>query len=351
MSGRTGVSTRQGSALHGVLIVDCSLGNEDSIDRVSLLICRLLGGAGAHVVRVSQTMDHVESDEACRARHGGHGPWELVGAEERARALADADVVLVRSETPLPWCSGDADRQLSSEIPDSAVVVVLDEGEFVDRRLPVRSHELVAQAVAGVVFEHVAGRPAYNGIQLGTYGAAMNAATAIVAALIERMETGAGQQLRVARWAGAVSFMGMVWSDDSDNKSSAHGSIPVGADVPLFECADGEYVCLSSSPRCPNPLEVLTDLLELDVDPEALRGTRRYDDLTNYFYNYEVLAPGFRQLSSVVIVDRLRAADFAVEIVRPPGAAWYIPDVIQSGLLSCCPGCGTEYVGVPVEGF
>lgn len=307
---------------------------------MSDIICRLLASAGARVVRFREPTSAVgnEDDAQCKAHHR-HGDWWLTDVLARIELAACADVILVR----------DVDM-IEDSASLAAVVLVIDEGDFVDRRLPVRSHELVAQAATGAVFEHIPDRPAYNGLQFGTYGAAINAATGIVASLTERIDTGVGQRLTVSLCRGVVSYMGIVWSDFSHSEETPSVPIPVGADVPLFRCADGERICLSSSPRCPNPLEVLVRLLELHVSPDALRGTRSPDDLINYYYNYGLLSQGFQKFSSVEIVNRLRNADFAVEIVKPPGHAWDAPDVIGSGVFETCAACNAQYVGFPIEG-
>ena len=337
---------RQGSALDDIVVVDCSATGSESADGVSRIMCRLLRGAGAHVLRIRPDADRARRDATraesrCRIDRG-HGEWTLAQAGERAGLLASADVVLVRGDGPVDAIDA---------IADQAVVVVIDEGDLVDDALPVRSHELVAQAATGTVFEYLPGRAAYTGFQAATYGAAINAATAVAAALVERLTTGRGQRLRVSMAAGAVAFMAMVWVDAPGTGRDVPGPIPVGADVPSYECADGAYVCISSSPRCPNSLELLTELLGLDVDPESLRGTRRVDDLAGYFYNRPVLARGFKRFPSAEIVDRLQRADFAVEIVRPPAGAWQTPEVIHSGLLTTCPDCGAEYAGAPIAGI
>ena len=321
----------QRAALEGILVVDCPPPGPDPADDIALVLCQLLSGARAQVVRFLEDSGAVDAD--CRTRRG-HGRWRVPREDERDALLSAADVVLVRGGATLLG------------VPSSAVIVDIDEGDLVDHALPVRSHELVAQAVTGAVFEHVQGRPAVNGMRFGLYGAAINGATAVVAALIDRLDSGAGQRLRLSRCLGVVGFMGMVWGETADGGAKGHGPIPVGADVPLFACADGEYVCLSSSPRCPNPLAVLREILELEIPAESLRGTRDPGDLVNYYYNYDVVAAAFRRFPSAEVVARLRAADFAVERVRTPFDGRHAAEAIRRGSVSRCADCGAEYVDV-----
>ena len=262
--------------------------------------------------------------------------------------LARADVVLINGEEPSP--------QLSERV----VIVVIDEESFVSLGLPARAHELVAQTVTGAVFEHIPGRPAINGMMFGTYGAAINAATAVVAALIDRLSSGLGQRVHVSMSGGVVAFMGVVWSEfTADDRT--HGFAPVGADFPLFRCADGQYLCITTGParltaasaasEAPQSgLELLKEALELDVDVAELRGTRRADDLQRYYVNYDVIAEGFARFGSAEILERLRDADFSIELVRPPGGAWSTAEVADFGPISTCP-CGAQHVGIPIEGL
>lgn len=334
------MTRRQGSALDDTVVVDLSMTGSETADTMPRILCQLLSGAGALVIRVAApvTPDKEPDRPSCPA-HPAHGEPVLFDQGNGDDPLSRADVVIVR------------DVDAIADVADSVVVVVIDEGDLVDSHLPIRSHELVAQTVTGAVLEHIPGRPAYNGMQLGTYGSAINAATAVVAALIERLGTGLGQRITVSLSMGVIGYMGLAWSGVNNRDEAAERAIPVGADVPLFKCSDGEYICLSSSPRCPNPLVILKDLLELDVHPDALRGSRSTDDLTNYYYNYDAMAEGFQRVSSVDILDQLRRADFAAEIVRPPGHAWVMEDVIESRLVETCPHCHAEFVGFPIEGI
>lgn len=297
------------------------------------MICQLLAGAGAQVLRAPANRGASEHPSPCDTA-AGHGAWSLADdATLEVRATA-ADVVLRSDGGPSP----------GGRAPDSAVVVTI-EADSRDAALPHRSHELVAQVVSGAVFEHMPNRPSYVGTRLGRYGAGINTATAIVSALIARLESGLGTRLFVSRSSGAKAFMTMT------RAASDGAPIPVGADVPLFQCADDRYVCLSTSPRATDPLALLAEALELDIDPQRLRGTRDDQDLSRYYYNSDVLEPAFGRVDSAEIISRLQAADFAVELVRPPVEVWDTDDVAGGGLLECCDQCGNQYVGMPIEGL
>ena len=334
------MAVRNSSSLEDIVVVDDSSDTGSSSITVAGLICRLLAGAGADVVRLRAVTG------PCGIPHADLPAGLKV---DRVGALARADVVLTDD--------GDA---MPSDILERAVVVVINDGGVDGHQMPTQVHELVAQTVTGAVFEHIPGRPAFNGMLLGTYGAAINAATAVVAALLDRLSSGLGQRLDVSLTAGVVGFMGTVWSEFVVGDSK-HGFAPIGADFPLYRCADGQYVCVTPGPARrhldvaadagrPTGLELLREALDLDVDAAALRGTRREDDLSRYYVNSDAIAEGFARVSSADIVKRLRAVDMSVEIVRPPGDAWDLPEVAARGLISKC-HCGVEHIGFPIEGL
>lgn len=325
---------RNGTSLQDVRVVDLSACADEATDELSRVVCGLLSDAGATVVRLrSAGEDQEQNPRICRARFG-HGRWSPADEADLSQLVREADVILSRRAEPFP----DA-------VPDSAVFAVIEEVEFAGPGMPSGAHELIAQALTGAVHEMIPGRAAYIGFRFGTYAAAINLATAVVAALIERLDTGSGRRLEVSLSRGVVASMSLLWSGTGDGTPSA---APVGANIPLFECADGEFVCFSPSPREPRFLTALANALGIDGPPEDLRGTQECNDLLRYYFNVDRLAPAFRRLSSPDVIDRLRRFDVPAEIVKQPGAAWDRPDVAGSGLLAVCPRCGVEYVGSPI---
>lgn len=341
------IGVERGTSLADVLVVDMAPDWGDGSAGIAALLRQLLAGAGARVIRAEDRSGETRSSPPYPHVHG-EPPVEDVTEPELPRLVESADVVLMRL---VGEPSSDEPTSVAAQrVSPRAIVVVIEDDDLGVLDQPRCGHELIVQAATGVVFEHIPGRAAFNGMRLGTYAAAMNAAVAVVAALIERMSSGVGQRLHVSMASGAVAAMTVVWPELAESVGSPQAAVPVGADFPLYRCADGEYVCVAGAPRSANSMELLRDILELDADVSEMRGDRgEGGDMRNFYVNYELLASGFRKFSSVEIFHRLRDADFSAEIVRPPSAFWDSPDVEQRGLIETC-SCGVKHVGLPIVG-
>lgn len=328
--------------LDGIYIVDLSTPAEGH-GRVGVadLICRLLTAAGAQVERP-------------RTKNGlcGHPHPDLLERIGRHNELLDAspDVLLVDDDSP------------RYERDDTTVVVELGESVFTRRGWPARSHEMAAQANTGVVWEQSPDRPEFNGMHLATHGAAVNGATAIVAALIDRLDSGRGQRLRVSTTAAAITSMSMVWSawtHDGIREEFA----PVGAKYPTFRCADGRYIILALGPgrhAAPSPdgtrqtsVQLLAEAIGYSGNISSLKGTSSPFDLSHYYMNVDLISEYIARIPSEVILQRLRRADLAAELVREPGAVFHddarAHDTMAPPVTTCT--CGAQYLAVPIEGF
>lgn len=139
-------------------------------------------------------------------------------------------------------------------------------------------HDLNFVATAGVL-ELLGG--AVPGIQLADVGAALLAATAVVAALLDRHRTGRGRRLEQPLVSGALPFMAWAWADAAAGGGGAGEGVLSGR-VPgyrTYECADGTEVAVGAlEPKFWVGLCELLGVPELagaglDTGPDGLRAT------------------------------------------------------------------------------
>jgi len=111
-------------------------------------------------------------------------------------------------------------------------------------------YEPLVLARTGVMAEgqRSGGEPVYPGVPIGSIGAGLLAVIGIMAALVEREDTGLGQHVDTSIFDGTLAFMNMFW-EDLEHLPGERGQpdfpvIPVNRRlfVGSFECADGEYL-------------------------------------------------------------------------------------------------------------
>jgi formyl-CoA transferase/CoA:oxalate CoA-transferase len=111
-----------------------------------------------------------------------------------------------------------------------------------DRDRP--GYESLVAARIGVMAQG-AGDPVYPGVPIGSTGAGLLAVIGILAALLEREDTGIGQHVDTSIADGVLAFMNMMWEDlerlpDSPTGAALRPSrrLLVGS----MRCGDGEYL-------------------------------------------------------------------------------------------------------------
>ncbi len=110
--------------------------------------------------------------------------------------------------------------------------------------------EPLVLARSGVMAEgqRSGGEPVYPGVPIGSIGAGLLAVIGIMAALVEREDTGLGQHVDTSVFDGTLAFMNMFW-EELEHLPGERGQpefpvIPANRRlfVGSFECADGEYL-------------------------------------------------------------------------------------------------------------
>jgi len=231
-------------ALDGIRVVDLSWG------RAGPLATGQLADHGAEVIRVEPPGGDPYRTMVARAAYD-RGKRSVVldlgrsrGRDLLQRLLADADV-LVESFQP-----GVADRlglgfgDLHRRYPRLVYCSISAYGQDgPDRDRP--GYESLVAARIGVMAQGSGGDPVYPGVPIASTGAGLLAVIGIMAALIEREDTGIGQHVDTSMADGALAFMNMMWEDLERLPDSPAGAalrpsrrLLVGS----MRCGDGEYL-------------------------------------------------------------------------------------------------------------
>ncbi|WP_026927041.1 CoA transferase [Granulicoccus phenolivorans] len=285
--------------------------------------CRLLAGAGARILRVSDPTDDAVLARYPALRHWWDG-WETL-TPEQAR-VAGADVVLTGGETIV--------GALEHEVPSDPGQVVIEVAAYVPGTTDqTPADDLLVQARTGFVFEQFADRPTQIAFGSTLYGAGLLATLAAWAGLLQRRRTGAGALARVSLQQGQALFWPHLWMSAQRPTPDFDKVPPLDVRHLIFRCRDGRYVQFVMG--VPGAVAKVHRALEIpgEVDPadrgvpDASRGA------DSYFGDRPLLAEYVARLDSDVVVARLKAAGIAAEPVLAPGAALQDPQVRQQGLV------------------
>ncbi|MFI5040463.1 MAG: CaiB/BaiF CoA transferase family protein [Acidimicrobiales bacterium] len=231
--------------LEGVMVVDLSWG------RPGPMATGLLADHGATVVRVEPPGGDPYRTFVSRAAYD-RGKRSLIldlrspdGMEAIHRLLESADVVVES------WQPGVADGlglgydTLHQRYPRLVYCSISGYGLDGSRRDRPGYESLVAARIGIMSLAGQGGDPAYPGVPIGGIGAGFLAVIGIMAALVDREDTGLGQRVDTSVYDGALSFLNMFW-EGLENLPEAAGQpgIPSGRRllVGSMLCGDGEYL-------------------------------------------------------------------------------------------------------------
>jgi len=171
------------------------------------------------------------------------------GREVLDRLLDDADVLVESFRPTVADRLGIGYEDLHARHPRLVYCSISGYGRTgADRDRP--GYESLVLARAGVMAEGQGGGgdPTYPAVPIGTIGAGLLAVIGIMAALVEREDTGLGQHVDTSIFDGTLSFMNMFW-EELENLPDGRGQpdfpvIPTNRRlfVGSFECSDGEYL-------------------------------------------------------------------------------------------------------------
>jgi crotonobetainyl-CoA:carnitine CoA-transferase CaiB-like acyl-CoA transferase len=236
-------------ALHDVKVVDLSWG------RAGPFATGQMADHGASVVRVEPPGGDPYRSMVARAAYD-RGKRSMVidlgrtrGREVLRRLLDDADVLVESFQPTVADELGIGYEALHARYPRLVYCSISGYGQHgADRDRP--GYESLVSARSGVMAEgqRSEGGPVYPGVPIAGIGAGLLAVIGVMAALVEREDTGLGQHVDTSLFDGVLSFMNMFWEDlenlADDLGQPAFPAIPANRRlfVGSFECADGEFL-------------------------------------------------------------------------------------------------------------
>ncbi|WP_447762536.1 CoA transferase [Sphingopyxis panaciterrae] len=183
--------------------------------------------------------------------------------------------------------------------------------------------ELLVAARVGAMYEndgHRAGPIVYRYRQ-GSWAAAHLAASALLARLVMRLQTGQGGPAHTSIFQGFLSTLPLVWARNSEGPMPDPVTYPPGPRLiaqQLFQCADGDWLQIMDPTRqfdyatMPTMWDVMA---ETDVDLESEAG----------------IIDAFRRRPLASWLADLRAADIAAEPAFPMGEVLRHDDAEANG--------------------
>ena len=233
-----------GGSLDGVTVADLSWG------RAGPMATGLLADHGAAVVRVEPPGGDPYRSLVSRAAYD-RGKQSLMldlrsdqGRDALHHLLAGADV-LVESWQPgvaEAWGLGyDALHVLYPRLVYCSISAYGLDGSARDRP----GYESLVAARTGVMASAEPGAdPVYPGVPIAGIGAALLAVIGIMAALVVREDTGAGQRVDTSMLDGALSFLNMFWEQLENLPDEAYRprSPTRRFMMASMRCGDGEYL-------------------------------------------------------------------------------------------------------------
>ena len=164
--------------------------------------------------------------------------------------LAEADIAVVGWRPGVAAKAGLDYETLHRRYPALVVCSLTGYGPTgPDRDRP--GYDSLVCARLGAVSEQIerTGAPVYLSVPIASIGAAFLAVIGILAALIEREDTGRGQEVETSLVDGALAFLSMFWEqleklevNPTSRPAPGEGPSQYRLLVDTFRCQDGEYL-------------------------------------------------------------------------------------------------------------
>src|SRR6266702_4386577 len=233
--------TTSGKPLGNLSVVDFGLGLPTA------LVARMLADAGAQIRRIEPSAgDPFYELYPCYSvwrRDAQISRAETLAAATRLAAdmLAKADVLVVGGED-FPGVDWKVDvEELARSYPR---LVILEIAGYCHG--PPEAEEpavdLLVQAWSGLVHEQYSARPMVYAMPAPSYGAALQGLVGLLAALVDREQTGKGQIVRASLFEGTLSWLGHSWFMSDRSDWSMDLTVPKDVSQLMFRCADGKYL-------------------------------------------------------------------------------------------------------------
>jgi crotonobetainyl-CoA:carnitine CoA-transferase CaiB-like acyl-CoA transferase len=315
------------------------------------LVAKFLAELGATVLREGRAADEpfakvYAADAVWRAHQQRVDHNTAVNLADDA-LLARADICLLGGEDLPGLKRSTGARQVCEQFPR---LIALE----ITGYPPGLSHEgrpavdILVQSVSGLAGEQFSARPVFVGFKPSLYGAALQAIAGVLAALIEREGSGRGQAVFTSLFEGALCWCAGLWCDVE--RATAATSLVVPKDVQplIFRCEDGQYLHLAF--YTPGSLGAAYQVLGIEVQGTAGRKENAAppSDARKFFGDADLIAPYVARRSSSELLESLRAAGVACDLVLPPGACWDHPQTEQNRVIARG-NDGRAYVGNPIQ--
>ncbi len=285
--------------------------------RAGALAAMLLAEAGAQVVRlepVGGDADRAEPGWAVRNR----SKWSLELDTAAASGQAQFEALLPRSDILITdQLDGAAIADIVARFPH-LIVTRVGAWPIGHPSGNMDVDELLAMADCGACDEQPAltrDGPAYLRFPLGENAAAYLAAIGTAARLIERERTGGGGLVDTSLVQGALTSLSMFWSRAEHSTPSLDSGYRKGNKPLLFECADGGWMHVMSSPDATPTMAAALEDYGMEAREAAAVGWPKTPVMPNCGVNALI----FRTKPRDYWLNELWAHDVSVQPVLPLG--------------------------------
>lgn len=349
-----GGTVAQVGALAGVRIIDLSWGIAGPLGVM------LLAEQGADAIKVEPPGGDPFRGEA------GSPVWHrsrrsivvdlkrIEGREVIERLCQDTDVLVETFRPGTMERLGLSYRDLRERFP--RLVYCSCPAYPTDHRFAARpGWDALVQARLGLQHEQPGWRPGPTFLHFPapSMAAGLLLAGGVLAALVDREDTGTGQHVQTSLYQGGLAFTTQIWSDADNLSAFDHSmmgkSYPPGVhQVSIYECADGEWIhAATMSGRTPTRsqddilgLEPIDFLAALSMSPDE-RAARE-----------ELVRQAFLRRSRDDLVAEFHAAGLGAEAIVPSAEFLHHPQLEANEMVISVedPDLGaTRQIGVPIQ--
>ncbi len=340
--------TPSGKSLDNLSVVDFGLGLPTA------LVARMLADAGAQIRRIEPSVgDPFYELYPC------YSVWRrdarISSAETPAAAialaadgLATADVCVVGGED-FPGIDWKVDvEELARSHPR---LVILEIAGYCHGTPEAKAPavDLLVQAYSGLVHEQYSDRPMVYAMPAPSYGAALQGLVGLLAALVDREQTGKGQIVRTSLFEGTLSWLGHSWFMSDRSDWSMDLTIPKDVSQLIFRCADGKYLHFALVTA--NARAHVYGVLGIEDGaagsahgglPSLAKGAR------NFYGDVDLLQSYIIKWKRADLLEKLWALGLAAEPVNKPGEVWDSEQVVHNGTI-WREADGVSRVGLPFK--
>jgi crotonobetainyl-CoA:carnitine CoA-transferase CaiB-like acyl-CoA transferase len=315
------------------------------------LIAKFLAELGATVLREGRAADEpfarvYAADVVWRAQQERVERCASVDPAEDV-LLARADICLLGGEDLPGLQRSTGAGKLCEQFPRLIALEVTGypQGSSHEGRPAV---DILVQSVSGLAGEQCADRPIFVGFKPSLYGAALQGIAGVLAALIEREASGRGQAVFTSLFQGALCWCAGLWCDVERATRATSLVVPKDVQPLIFRCNDGQYLHLAL--YTPGSLEAAYGALGIETQGATGKKENAVPPSapSKFFGDVELIAPYVARRSSGELLESLRAAGVACDLVLPPGACWDHPQTEQNRVIAR-DNDNRAYVGNPIQ--